>query len=143
MTSNAKIIASIGYGNSLPIFQRYLQDPAKWYDLLADHLSSPQFLARWSMTATSPGYTTGHRQLYQWNTQLTLLEKAAAKAGKEIHYKTDVVTQGLTTAALMPNFQKVVWTDELRQTMKAVSARRGQRSWSRPDCLSHSKWPRS
>ncbi|EPQ51873.1 hypothetical protein GLOTRDRAFT_117818 [Gloeophyllum trabeum ATCC 11539] len=105
----------IGYKQGVPAFRPYLDDPKKWHDELAAYLSDGKFLARWAYRNSVPGYTDGHRQVYEWQTQLSILQREAEARGLTVQRQTQDVANSLTTAILLPKFDEVNWTDDMKQ----------------------------
>jgi hypothetical protein len=114
-------IFSTGYTVGVPAFQPFLDDAGTWFDQLANYLQTPNFLARWALQNSQPSFTDGHRQLYEWNTQLSVLKKHATATGQKTVNDPDAVVNVLTTATLMPSFDTVNWGDEMHQRLKDVS----------------------
>ena len=78
-------------------------------------MTTPEFLARWATQNATAGYTDGHRQLYEWQTQLTCLQSAATALGLQTAQDTQSVISQLAAAMLVPSFDSVNWTDEMKQ----------------------------
>ena len=91
------------------------------HDQLSAYLNSSQFLARWASQNATPGYTDGHRQLYEWQTQLTCLQNAATALKLTVNIDTQTVISQLAIAILLPSFDSVNWTDDLKQQFEQVS----------------------
>ena len=94
------------------------------HDQLSAYLIDQKFLARWSAQNATPGYTDGHRQLYEWQTQLTCLENAATSLNLKVNTDSQTVISQLATAILLPSFESVNWTDEMKQEFEQVSCLR-------------------
>ncbi|KAF9259163.1 hypothetical protein L218DRAFT_1059892 [Marasmius fiardii PR-910] len=53
--------------------------------------------------------------LYEWQTQMTCLQEAAAALGQKAAIDTEDVLAQLSSAILLPSFDGVNWTDEMKQ----------------------------